>query len=67
MKILVALYMKIICPAVTQPPNSTWNKDISLGASTTCALKHKSSSKYKNIAFSNVKKGYRKKKTFLPK
>ena len=23
MKILVALYMKIICPAVTQPPYST--------------------------------------------
>ena len=46
MKILVALYMKFICPAVTQPPYSTWDSDISLGASTTYALKLKSSSKY---------------------
>ena len=46
MKILVALYMKFICPAVAQPPYSTWDKVIVLGASTTYALKLKSSSKY---------------------
>ena len=46
MKILVALYMKFICPAVAQPPYSTWDKVILLGASTTYALKLKSSSKY---------------------
>ena len=47
MKILVALYMKFICPAVAQPPYSTWDKVILLEASTTYALKQKSSSKYK--------------------
>ena len=28
MKILVALYMKFICPAVAQPPYSTWNQPL---------------------------------------
>ena len=38
--------MKFIWPAVAEPPYSTWDKVILLGASTTYALKQKSSSKY---------------------